>query len=447
MTSSTPRVAVVGGGPAGVCAALQLVRGGASVVLFEAEARVGGRTRTEVVDGFRIDTGTQLFGTLYRRVLAVLREVGADHRMVRAPGRDALWRKGRAHEVVYGSPTSMLASGALPVTLKLRLGAQYLPFLQRHGDALDLDALELAADAGLDGESAAAWGTRELGRDFVDLLIHPLLATLYGMTADEASGGFQHALSRQGMSLQVLAMLGGAGGFCDAVAEAVQARGGEVRTGAAITTVTRAGGGVEVAGERFDAAVIAVPAPAALRLIGDALPAAAEWLRGVRVRSTATVALLLDRPVPGRFFGLSFPRGETRVVAAACAEENKGAGVVPEGRGLLVVIPTADAGVRLRDVSPEDALRAVLPELEPVLPGLARSVRDARVYPWEHGWTIFYPGYLARLRAARNGALEENGPIALAGDYLYAPNVEGAVAAGLDAAGRVLRRVGPHPRS
>ena len=446
MTSSTLRVAVVGGGPAGLCAALQLVRAGVSVTLFEAEPGTGGRTRTDVVDGYRIDTGTQLFGTLYRRVDRVLREVGARDLLVRAPGRDALWRKGRAHEVVYGSAASMLGSGALPTLLKLRLGARYLPFLQSRGGALELDALERAADAGLDGESAAQWGERELGRDFVDLLVHPLLATLYGSEAEETSAGFYHALSKQGLTLQVQAMRGGAGGFCDAVARAVERGGGKVLAGTRVRAVTPAASGVEVAGDagsqRFDAAVLAVPAPAALALLGDALPAAREWLRRVRVRPTATVALLLDRPVPGRFFGLSFPRGETRVIAAACAEENKGADVVPEGRGLLVLFPTPDAGRALLQASHEDALRLVLPELSRALPAVERTIRDVRVYPWVHGWTHFYPGYLAHLRAARAGALEGSGPIALAGDYLYAPNVEGAVASGLDAAERVLRRAG-----
>jgi oxygen-dependent protoporphyrinogen oxidase len=440
------KIAVIGGGPAGVCAALQLVRAGACVVLFEAGPRIGGRTRTELVDGYAIDTATQLFGTLYRRVDMMLREVGARDLLVQAPGRDALWRKGRAHEVVYGSPTSMLASGALPTMLKLRLGAQYLPFLQSRGSALDLDALERAADAGLDAESATAWGERELGRDFVDLLVHPLLSTLYGSEAHETSAGFYHALSKQGLTLQVQAMRGGAGGFCDAVWLAVQQGGGELRAGTRVRSVARADAGVELSGdgwtERFDAAVVAVPAPAARALVGDALPAAAEWLARVQVRPTATVALLLDRPVPGRFFGLSFPRGETRVVAAACAEENKGAGVVPEGRGLLVVFPTPAAGTALAGASPDDALRQVLPELSHALPGIGRTIRDVRVYPWEHGWTVFYPGYLAHLRAARDGALESGAPIALAGDYLYAPNVEGAVAAGLGAAERVLRRAG-----
>ncbi|HEX8362876.1 MAG TPA: FAD-dependent oxidoreductase [Longimicrobium sp.] len=433
-------VAVIGGGPAGLAAAHALVKGGARVVVFEAEAGVGGRTRTDVVDGYRIDAGAQLFGTHYRRVISLLGEVGAGGEMVRAPGRDALWRKGRAHEVVYGSPTSMLASGALPLGLKMRLGAQYLPYLQRHSSALDMDALERAADAGMDGESAAAWGERELARDFVDLLAHPLLATLYGTASEEASAGFYHALSRQGLTLQVLAMNGGAGGFCHALAGAVRRGGGEVRTGVEVRALARVEGGVEVDGARFGAAVVAVPAPAALGLLGDALPAASEWLRGVRVRPTATVALLLDRPVPGRFFGLSFPRGETRVVAAACAEENKGAALVPQGRGLLLVLPTPAAGESLFAASPDDALRAVLPELAHAIPTLSRTIRDVRVYPWRHGWTLFYPGYLARLRAARNGALEGGGPIALAGDYLYSPTVEGAVAAGLDAARRILTR-------
>jgi oxygen-dependent protoporphyrinogen oxidase len=440
------RVAVIGAGPAGLAAALQLVRGGASVTVYEAEAWVGGRTRTDVVDGYRIDTGTQLFGTLYRRLARTLEAAGAPGVLVRAPGRDALWRKGKAHEVVYGSPVSMMASGALPLTLKMRLGAQYLPFLQSRGDALELDALERAADAGLDGESAAAWGERELGRDFVDLLAHPLLATLYGSEAEETSAGFYHALSRQGLTLQVQAARGGAGAVCEALAGAVEAGGGRIVARSPVRSVVRVDGGVAVEGdgwsERVDAAVVAVPAPAARALLGDGLPAARAWLERVHVRPTATVALLLDRPVPGRFFGLSFPRGETRVVAAACAEENKDPALVPEGRGLLLVIPTPVAGRALLDASPEDALRQVLPELSRALPGVDGAVRGVRVYPWAHGWTLFYPGFLGHLRAARGGALEEGGPVALAGDYLYAPNVEGAVAAGLDAAVRVLGRTG-----
>ncbi|HEX2203224.1 MAG TPA: FAD-dependent oxidoreductase, partial [Longimicrobium sp.] len=248
--SSVPfSAAVVGAGPAGLAAAWRLARAGARVTVYEAAEAPGGRTRTHAVDGVPVDAATQLYGSVYTHTLRVLREAGGGALCERSPGRDALWRGGRAHEVVYGSPASMLASGALPLALKLRLGASYLPYLARHAADLDLRALERAAAAGLDGESAAAWGAREMGRDFVDLLAEPLLATLYGTTAGEASAGFHHALARQGTSLQVLALRGGAGAFCDLLARAVASAGGEVRLSAPVRELRTAGGGVEVSGD------------------------------------------------------------------------------------------------------------------------------------------------------------------------------------------------------
>src|SRR5690606_15073401 len=107
-----------------------------------------------------IDAGAQLVGSMYTRVTALVEELGLAARLHRAPRRDALWRGGRAHEVVYGSVSSMLASGGLGAWTKLRLGTSYLPFLNRHASALDLHAPEAAAAAGLDGESITEWGRR-----------------------------------------------------------------------------------------------------------------------------------------------------------------------------------------------------------------------------------------------------------------------------------------------
>lgn len=52
-----PRVAVVGGGIAGLATAALLARGGARVTLLERHDVVGGRAGTLEVDGFRFDTG------------------------------------------------------------------------------------------------------------------------------------------------------------------------------------------------------------------------------------------------------------------------------------------------------------------------------------------------------------------------------------------------------
>jgi oxygen-dependent protoporphyrinogen oxidase len=438
------RVAVVGGGPAGLTAAFRMARAGVPVSVLEAHATVGGRSRTDEVDGCRIDVAAQLFGSVYTRFLRVLREAGAAGLCVHTSGRDALWREGRAHEVVYGSPTSMLASGALPFGLKLRLGASYLPYLHRHADALRMDALEAAAAAGLDGESIAAWGEREMGRGFVDLLAAPLLQTMYGTTAEEASAGFYHALARQGMSLNVLALRGGAQGYCDALAAAVRASGGEVRTGTPVAELRVDDSEVELSGdgwsERFGAAVIAVPAPAARALLQGAAPAAGEWLGGVETRPSATVALALDRPAGTRWFGLSFARGESRVLAAVCSQEAKEAGMAAPGRGALLALPLPHAGPRLAEASAEEAVKAILPDLARPFPRIESAIRAVRVYRWEVAWTVFRVGALRHL--GRFGGVELPPRIALAGDYLCAPSVEGAVISGLRAAECLLRGFG-----
>lgn len=67
-----PDVLIVGGGLAGLCCGKRLAECGVSFRILEASDAVGGRVRTDLVDGFRLDRGFQIYLTAYpegRRVL------------------------------------------------------------------------------------------------------------------------------------------------------------------------------------------------------------------------------------------------------------------------------------------------------------------------------------------------------------------------------------------
>lgn len=445
MSSDALRIAVVGGGAAGLTAGHRLSRSGAHVVVFEENDYVGGRARTDVLDGWRVDPGAQLFGSRYTRFSDLVSEVGLRGELVRSPGRDALWRSGRAHEVVYGSVTSMLASGGLTWGTKMRLGTTYVPFLTRHSGALDLHAPERIAAAGLDTESIAEWGGREIGDSFVEHLVYPQVAAFHGALPEETSAGMYHVLAKQGLDVALYALRRGSGSLAEALTSRILELGGEVRTGAAVERVSAGDAGVELEGagwtDSFDGAIVAVPAPVAAEIVRGAPPQLHDWLDGVRYRPAVSLALLLREPVGVPYFGLSFPRDSSPLISALCVEENKGGDLVPEGRGLLVAFARPDVAGELMHFSAEKILAMMLPAIDRAFPGVQRQVERARVYRWEHGQPVFYPGYLGRLAAFRGGGIEGDAPIALAGDYLLFPAIEGAVATGSDAADRLLERL------
>lgn len=61
MVNGSPSIAIIGAGLSGLAAARRLHQAGHSFVLYEASDEVGGRLRTDIVDGFRLDRGFQVF--------------------------------------------------------------------------------------------------------------------------------------------------------------------------------------------------------------------------------------------------------------------------------------------------------------------------------------------------------------------------------------------------
>lgn len=70
------RIAIIGGGYAGLACAVDLTRGGAHVTLFERSHTLGGRARVVVKDGHRVDNGQHILIGAYTELARLMRAVG-----------------------------------------------------------------------------------------------------------------------------------------------------------------------------------------------------------------------------------------------------------------------------------------------------------------------------------------------------------------------------------
>ncbi len=108
-------VAVVGAGLAGLSCAVALQRAGVPVEVFEASDGVGGRVRTDHVDGFTLDRGFQVALTAYPEMH---RQLDMDALDLQAFDPGALvWRNGKGSVVAdpFRQPTTTLSTVTAPI--------------------------------------------------------------------------------------------------------------------------------------------------------------------------------------------------------------------------------------------------------------------------------------------------------------------------------------------
>ena len=175
---SDPRVAIVGGGLAGMSAALACADAGARVTLLEARPRLGGATWSTTRDGLSIDNGQHVFLRCCTAYLQFLRRLGVEDR-VQLQDRLAV------PVVAPGARTAWLRRHALPAPLHLapsllryrHLGLRDRIFVAQA--ARRLARLDLA-DETLDEQTFGAWLARhrqspEAIERFWDLIARPTL--------------------------------------------------------------------------------------------------------------------------------------------------------------------------------------------------------------------------------------------------------------------------------
>jgi squalene-associated FAD-dependent desaturase len=145
------RVAVAGGGLAGLSAALALKARGAHVELFERGRLLGGRATSFELDGIEVDNGQHVFLACCTEFIAFAQAVGMQDALYVQPRFEAtvLERSGR---------TGALRTGSLPAPL--HLGPSFLQYgLLRTRDKLDIARALVAAMSGSvrDDETFEMW--------------------------------------------------------------------------------------------------------------------------------------------------------------------------------------------------------------------------------------------------------------------------------------------------
>lgn len=181
-------VVVVGAGLAGLAAALRLASAGLEVAVLEASDRVGGRVRTDQVDGVLLDRGFQLLNPMYpavRRLVDLralsLQRFGAGVVVARESGRYRLIdpRRGRGWLADLAGATGSLREKA--AFARYATATAYTPVsrLRRRPDVSYGAALDAAGVRGLlrrcvlEPFLAGVLGEdrQETSRRYVDLLL------------------------------------------------------------------------------------------------------------------------------------------------------------------------------------------------------------------------------------------------------------------------------------
>ncbi len=466
--SEKRRIAVVGGGIAGLATAYRLttIDPAVAVTLFEAESRLGGKIKTDSLDGYTIEGGPDSFLSYKPRGIGLCRELGIDGQLqgvTESTRRSFVLR----HDRLYDLPEGL--TGLIPTKLGPMAKTRLISPIGKARMAADY-VLPAKKDGG--DETLASFIERRLGREVYENLVEPLMAGIYAGDGRQLSlaatfpqlrrGELDHGGLIKGVLAArrtapqpngnaprlspFLSPVDGMSAIVSTLVTRLQEAGVGILLDRRIDRVSRDDHGrfhLIVNGQPdivADAVVLSTPAFATADLLEVLLPKAAQQLREIPFVSTATVALgfkssEIDQPINGH--GYVIPRVEGRQALACTWVSSKWANRAPCGKTLIrVFIGRAgqESAQELDDAGLVDIARE---ELRTTM-GISALPEMTLVNRWPNGMPQYTLGHLDRI-AAIERALESVPGLALAGNALRGVGIPDCIASGENAGERVVK--------
>lgn len=423
--ASSPSVAIIGGGYAGMAAAVELAARDIPVTVFEAAPTLGGRARRVTINDTALDNGLHILIGAYSETLRLIDRV--------APKRDHFLRLPLALNV---HQRFSLRAPKLPAPLHLAwalLTARGLSGVDKRAAARFMQTMKQRAyRLAHDRTVAALLEENSQSVDLIEYLWSPLCVAALNTPITHASAQVFLNVLRDSLgagrasSDLLLARMDLTALFPKPAADFVRARGGRIEAGTAVERVTQDGDGfhVQVHGQSryFDRIICAIAPHRAADLLADipALAATRQRIAALQYEPIHSIWLQFDGHVhlPSPMIGITgspaqwlFDRG------AICGQ-----------RGLIgAVISASDAHVGMAQDALAQRVAADIGKNFGPLPKL----RWHRVIAEKRATFSCTPDLQrpAQVTACRN--------FFLAGDYVagdYPATIEAAVRSGIAAA-------------
>lgn len=462
MSNGSPatRVVVVGAGITGLACAHRLLTVDPSlrVTLLEASDRVGGLIRTTPFAGLpAVDEGADAFLLRVPSARDLARAVGLGDALTSpAVAQASVWR-GRLHplpeSLLLGVPTrlSPLATSRLLSTRgKIRAGLE--PFVPR---------------TSLEGDRLGSFMRRRLGAEVHEMLIDPLVGSIYAADTDNFSlRGMPQLfeLASEGRSLIISARkrpkaaphgaenpvfaapIGGMQQLVDATLATVTRLGATVLTNARVTAAERSATGVVVhtttGSHDCDHVVLAAPARHTGEWLVSTAPNAGRLLREWEHASVVMVTLAVPkRSLPRTAVGSGYlvPKPEQRFVTAVSFASQKWAHL-GDGAQAILRISLGRDGKPLHHHSDDELLSFTLADLKMHL-GSDFEPGDVRLTRWVESFPQYRPGHFERVAHVENHLASEIPGAHLAGASYRGIGVPACIQQANDVADRIIERI------